>query len=219
MNDETMRRLLEDTAEYMVPSAGSPTDLPSLLHRRRQRRRATAGLAAVAAAVVGVAIAFSSLGNSGPSHRVTILPPLSGPSTTGVPARTDVPSVEFRSPSANIECELDGPGFADGPRAFCQTMTPSQSVTMSPDGSFRTCTGISCLGNAGTQETVLPYGSRTALGAFECTSDTTGVTCRSVSTGNGFHIDRSGITAVSPGSAKGPGPAAGSDSQSQPPSG
>lgn len=206
MNDETVRRLLEDTAEYMAPGSGSPSERHSLLRRQRQRRRAAVGVAAAAFGVAFVAVAVSNLGSPPSSHRVTILPPLTGPSTTGRSAPTQVASEEFRSPSANIECELDGPGFANGPQAFCQTVTPSQSVTMSPNGTYRTCTGVSCLGNAGTQETVLAYGSRTALGAFECTSDTSGVTCTSVSTGKGFHIDRAGITAVNRTSAKGPGP-------------
>jgi hypothetical protein len=97
----------------------------------------------------------------------------------------------FRSPSGDIECELDYHA-AGSSQAHCQTGSPPRSVTMTPSGRLRTCAGIGCIGNPPLDVSVLAYGRRATLGPFRCLSLTGGVRCR-VRSGRGFLISRSGI--------------------------
>ena len=102
----------------------------------------------------------------------------------------------FLTPSHNVGCEIDyyrGNGLPD--ETYCQTDAPPQSVHMSTDGSFKTCTGESCLGNAGQGTPTLGYGQSAGIGPFKCRSETSGVTC-TVTSGRGFTISNAGITAV-----------------------
>ncbi|OBJ57194.1 hypothetical protein [Mycobacterium asiaticum] len=102
----------------------------------------------------------------------------------------------FYAPSHNLGCEISyqrGSGIAD--ETYCQTDSPPQSVRMSTNGSFKTCTGESCLGNAGQGTPTLPYGQSAGVGPFTCRSETDGVTC-TVTNGRGFTISSSGVAAV-----------------------
>jgi hypothetical protein len=101
---------------------------------------------------------------------------------------------EFLSPSGNISCEVDynRPGMRSA--AYCQTSTPPASVTMDVTGSYTTCTGEQCLGNAGINTPTLAYGTATGVGPFVCSSASTGVAC--TAGGKGFRISRSGITPI-----------------------
>jgi hypothetical protein len=102
----------------------------------------------------------------------------------------------FLSPSRNLGCEMDyqrGGGIPD--ETYCQTDSPPQSVHMSTDGSFKSCTGESCLGNAGQGTPTLAYGQTVWLGPFSCRSEASGVTCK-VTAGRGFTISNSGIVPV-----------------------
>jgi hypothetical protein len=116
-------------------------------------------------------------------------------STTFVPMQTATGG-EFYSPSGNIDCEIDdvqqGPYRHIG--AYCQTTTPSRSVTMDATGRYTTCAGEQCLANAGDTTPTLAYGTATGVGPFRCVSAITGVTC--TANGRGFLISASGITAV-----------------------
>jgi len=100
----------------------------------------------------------------------------------------------FKSPSGNIECELDLglPGLPDA--AFCQTITPPATVTLTATGAVKPCSGANCgLGNGPENEVALAYGQSTRLGPFQCSSSaTTGVTC-TLANGRGFSIARAGI--------------------------
>ena len=89
----------------------------------------------------------------------------------------------FYSPTKNISCQIL-PDYA-----YCQTWTPPRSVTMTTDGSFKTCEG--CLGNPGENTPVLAYGNTAEVGPFKCVSQTDGVTCTTA--GKGFAISRSGV--------------------------
>ncbi|HVW40128.1 MAG TPA: hypothetical protein VHC18_02145 [Amycolatopsis sp.] len=89
----------------------------------------------------------------------------------------------FYSPTRNISCQI----LPDS--VYCQTWTPARSVTMTTDGSFKTCEG--CLGDPGEHTPVLAYGATTAVGPFKCVSETAGVTCTTA--GKGFAISRSGV--------------------------
>jgi hypothetical protein len=102
----------------------------------------------------------------------------------------------FLSPSRNIGCELDyqrGSGITD--HTYCQSTSPPQSVQLSTDGAFKTCTGESCLGNSGEGTPALAYGQTVWLGPFSCRSEASGVTCK-VTSGRGFTISNSGITSA-----------------------
>lgn len=105
----------------------------------------------------------------------------------------------FRSPSGNIECELNlGVEGQSSASAYCQTMSPPESVTMTAKGALTTCSKpVGCLGNGPVNEPRLAYGSSTELGPFRCVSnDTTGITCTIVR-GKGFDISRAGLRSIS----------------------
>jgi hypothetical protein len=114
-----------------------------------------------------------------------------GAASPGVPMQTTTGG-EFLSPTRNISCEINHQrsGVPDG--VYCQTFSPPQSVKMSPDGSFTTCTGSNCVGNPGIGTPILAYGQTTGVGPFSCLSAESGVTC--TASGRGFEISRSGIT-------------------------
>ncbi len=86
-----------------------------------------------------------------------------------------------------------GQGVPD--QTYCQTDSPPQVVRMSTDGSFKTCTGDTCLGNPGQGTPTLAYGQTAGVGPFNCRSETSGVTC-TVTSGRGFVISTAGITPV-----------------------
>ena len=105
----------------------------------------------------------------------------------------------FLSPSGNISCEVDEaapPGTqGSAPLAYCQSVSPPQSVRLDSDGSLTPCAGVSCLGNPPQDALTLAYGQTARHGPFSCLSQTSGITCKAPS-GQGFTISRSGITAV-----------------------
>ena len=102
----------------------------------------------------------------------------------------------FLLPSRNIGCEINyqrGSGIPD--ETYCQSDSPPQTVRLSTDGTFKTCTGESCLGNAGQGTPTLAYGQSAGVGPFNCRSESTGVTC-TVAAGRGFTLSNAGITPV-----------------------
>ncbi|OBA58369.1 hypothetical protein A5647_21075 [Mycobacterium sp. 1100029.7] len=101
----------------------------------------------------------------------------------------------FLSPSRNISCEVNyqRSGLTDD--AYCQTMEPPQSATLSAGGVVTACNGTSCLGNAAENTPTLAYGQSAGIGPFSCTSKQDGVTC-TVSTGKGFTLSNAGITNI-----------------------
>jgi hypothetical protein len=123
----------------------------------------------------------------------TTIAPAAASTTTLVPMQT-ANGGEFVSPSGNISCEVfyHRAGLT---HAYCQTGTPPRSVTMDPTGTYTTCTGEQCLGNAGIGTPTLEYGTATGVGPYRCSSATTGITC--TASGKGFQISRSGVIPVS----------------------
>ena len=97
----------------------------------------------------------------------------------------------FSSPSGNISCEINTGGRVGQDGVYCQTGSPAQSVTLDHTGTFQSCAGVSCLGDAAEGIPTLGYGQRMALGQFTCLSAESGVTC--TTGGRGFTISRSGI--------------------------
>jgi hypothetical protein len=110
------------------------------------------------------------------------------PGTTG--------TYEFLSPSSNISCEITYSPGAPESSAYCETNSPTQSVTMTADGTLKTCSGAECGSNAGVGTPTLAYGDSTGIGPFRCTSTVMGMVCTAVG-GKGFKISTSGITPIS----------------------
>jgi len=125
---------------------------------------------------------------SPPQSRAAPSAPASTASTTRVPMQRATGG-EFLSPSGNISCEVSLTSV------YCQTGAPARSVTMSVAGTYKTCSGVMCLGNPGEDTPTLAYGTATGVGPFLCQSAAAGVTC--TTGGKGFLISASGITAVS----------------------
>jgi hypothetical protein len=100
----------------------------------------------------------------------------------------------FLSPSKNIACIIYSPGGEHTVR--CASFAQPILVTMGPTGAFQTCTGSQCeLGNPAAETPVLPYGSATGDGTFQCLSSTAGMTCTIVGR-MGFRISRVGVTRI-----------------------
>lgn len=99
--------------------------------------------------------------------------------------------VGFLSPSRNISCQmLDGPPYP-GHLVHCQSSSPPASATLEATGSYSTCSGIACLGNAAAGTPVLAYGHSLVLGPFRCASGQDGVAC--TVGGRGFRISSGGV--------------------------
>lgn len=106
----------------------------------------------------------------------------------------------FRSPSGNIQCEVDWQrsaptgGFLSD-QAYCISFEPLQSVAIHADGSFLgMCKGDTCGSNGPTDQGVLQYGERMVLGPSMCLSKKPGMTC--TANGRGFQISKAGIVPV-----------------------
>ncbi|MGH9110281.1 MAG: hypothetical protein ACRDY3_12605 [Acidimicrobiales bacterium] len=99
---------------------------------------------------------------------------------------------EFLSPSHNISCEIDWQVAHVPSTAYCQSIQPPRSVTLSLSGTAKTCSGEGCIGNPSESAKVLPYLTSTSAGPFLCTSRVDGVACSAA--GRAFLIARSGVT-------------------------
>jgi hypothetical protein len=95
---------------------------------------------------------------------------------------------EFYSPTQNISCEIDPT------TELCLTLQPPQAAHLAADGTYTTCTGATCLSNAGVGTQSLAYGTSTSNGTFTCVSRQTGMTCTAA--GKGYTISTSGIQAA-----------------------
>ncbi len=99
----------------------------------------------------------------------------------------------FVSPTANIGCYIDPtpPGSLR-----CASFSPPRLVTMDAGGATQTCSGSQCdLGNPAMETPVLPYGSATAGGPFQCLSTQQGMVC-TVLGHKGFELSRSGVRII-----------------------
>jgi hypothetical protein len=96
----------------------------------------------------------------------------------------------FVSPSRNIACEVDFQFPHIGAAAFCQTLAPPRSVTITATGAIDECSGVSCVGHPAKNTPVLMYMGSTATGPFLCASRFDGVACSAA--GRAFLISRSG---------------------------
>lgn len=111
-------------------------------------------------------------------------------STTN-PRKRPTSGFEFRSPSANIHCEISNGRSPSSKSVFCYTAVPPESAIMRTNGKYTTCVGTTCLANPGLGEVVLPYGRSVKKGPFRCSSTRSELVC--TSKGKGFTISRAGI--------------------------
>lgn len=99
----------------------------------------------------------------------------------------------FSSPSRNIFCNIEPSAPAP---VRCATFSPPQLATMDATGRVTVCRGGQCgLGNPAPNSPVLPYGSATETGPYQCVSQMVGMTC--TVNGGGFLISRAGIQVLS----------------------
>jgi hypothetical protein len=97
----------------------------------------------------------------------------------------------FAALGGAITCQLnDGGGL--GVEAYCQTVSPPRSVTLSAKGRVKTCSGRNCIGNPPDGERTLAAGHSLALGPFSCKATASAVDCR-LASGAGFAISLAGV--------------------------
>lgn len=112
-----------------------------------------------------------------------------GPATRTPSAPAPTPSVYsgsgFSSPTGNLRC------FNYGTTLRCSSANDGFSVSLDEYGSPYSTSGSV---EGGGQ--VVPYGSDWASGVFRCDSEFDGITCRSVSSGRGFFLNRDTYTAL-----------------------
>ena len=125
--------------------------------------------------------------------RAMIRPVLAGALVAlALPATASAKVRFFHSPSGNIQCEV---AYHDdrGTYAYCQTFQPLASVKLNDGGISKVCHGARCVGDGPENAFTLGYGHSIRVGAFKCTSRTTGMTCKLVGLKRGFRIARAGI--------------------------
>lgn len=88
--------------------------------------------------------------------------------------------------NAGLNCELDDAAYNLDSNyktmAYCQSVTPARSVSMSGLGTAKACEGETCIGNPGTGTPTFSSGIEVILGPFRCTLGGTWVQCS-----NGHH--------------------------------
>lgn len=127
-------------------------------------------LVVIAALAVGLVIALSG---SNPEVKA---PPLSVIHLTAA-------STEFFVGGGNtgLNCELDDAAYNMNSNyrtmAYCQSVTPARSASLSGHGPAKTCEGIACIGNPGTGTPTFSSGIEVILGPFTCTLGHNWVRC------------------------------------------
>ncbi len=190
--------------------------------RQRLRRRNTAVVLVFASVVcvVGLFLAFDTLGQgtdqaadelvpatTQPSIPATPggdAPPVEGagaPATTPPPAPAPPPQTLFASPSGNIWCAISETGarcdiaektWNPGPQpATCTAPVWGPGVAVDGNGPQVVCADASIVrGGGGTLE----YGRSVTVGDFVCASSEAGMRCVQSSTEHGFSLSRRAYT-------------------------
>lgn len=135
----------------------------------------------------------------GPAHTTNPTTGAGTPTSTAPPVVLSLGAATtngvFFSPGRTLACMI-GPNPGDQVR--CASFSPTQLVTMTPDGTVTKCEGSSCgIGNPAAETKILPYGSATGDGTFTCVSSTTGFIC-TIASGQGFIISPTGIQSATP---------------------
>jgi hypothetical protein len=127
-------------------------------------------LVVIAALVVGLVVAL---------NRAT--PTLSSPPMPEIHLTTASTEFFVGSGKAGLNCELDDAAYNMDSNyrtmAYCQSVTPARSASMSGSGAAKTCEGIACIGNPGTGTPTFSSGIKVLLGSFTCTLGTDWVRC------------------------------------------
>jgi hypothetical protein len=100
----------------------------------------------------------------------------------------------FRSPSHNLLCLL-----GDEEKAYCSSLQPPHSVSLTHNGKLRICRGARCVCSVNCSVVSVPtlgYGKQDVYAGFRCLSLRAGVRCTGVRSGKGFLISRSGVRRV-----------------------
>jgi hypothetical protein len=155
------------------------------MRRTLARGRLTAA-ALLATALVAVAVA---------SATAAATPPISGISPKQCATQTDGFYCWFHSKSFNIECELRVSKSSSKSYAYCQTVHPPRSATLSTKGTYKVCNGGSCIGNGPENSRTFAAGTSLRVGPFRCASKISAITC-TIASGRGFSIGKR-LTAVS----------------------
>jgi len=117
---------------------------------------------------------------------------------TGSPTRGWRPIDSFQTSGGTVECELDDGGAPGiGTDAYCQTVQPQRSVTLSAAGKTLICDGQTCIGNAPLNVRTIKAGRTEALGPFACTVGSASISCK-IATGAGFSISPAGVKEFAP---------------------
>jgi hypothetical protein len=110
----------------------------------------------------------------------------------------------FKSPSGNVYCEITTKVHCEifsydftGPTPAGTSSLCPQAAAAAPNHAIIDESGRSgpyCTGDPGeVHPKVLPYGASLTVGLFRCLSATTGVECRSTSSGHGFAVARASM--------------------------
>jgi len=106
----------------------------------------------------------------------------------------------FALPSGNIACEITTDAAsctiantsAVPPADASCTGSIGHTLTVTADGAKMPCVEGALPGVAAKDTKILDYGQSTTVGAFTCTSSSTGVTCKHDPTGKGFQLAKAG---------------------------
>lgn len=192
-----------------------------LPERERQRRRNTAVVMVFAAVVcvVGLVLAFQTLGRVTDQAADELIPETTQPSVP-VPTDTAAPPAEgtgepppapappppppqtlFASPSGNIWCSISEAGarcdiaektWDPGAQpAACTAPVWGPGVLVDGNGPQIVCADASIVGGGGG---TLAYGRSVTVGDYACASSEAGMRCVQNSTGRGFSLSRRAYT-------------------------
>jgi hypothetical protein len=172
---------------------------------RRQRQRRTAHLLGGALAALATTVALASpataaaSASSGVGHDGAAAEAARRPVVGDAASHT---AAEFFAPRSlgGIECGM----YTDGVHCQSERSRPylAQVAEMQPNGSVTFCStrqpsANACdLGNAGERASTLAFGRQVTVGAFRCTMLRIGVRCTVLSSGKGFLLTRTKLTAV-----------------------
>ena len=123
-----------------------------------------------------------------PKAPTTTRPPGAGPST--VDRNISLPSgnIGCYLTAESVRCDIAERSWEPPPRPPDCELDWGQGVVLDERGTQFVCAGDTVLG----AEEILEYGDAIEVGPFQCSSATTGVTCRDVRDGHGFSLARSG---------------------------
>ena len=102
----------------------------------------------------------------------------------------------FETVGGAVECELDDGGAAGiGVDAYCETLKPPRSATLSASGKLARCYGPTCVSNPPLNVRTLAAGRTVRLGPFTCRAEAATISC-TIKSGAGFSISHAGVKSL-----------------------